>query len=342
MKLYPQKIKKIAILRALQLGDLLCAIPAIRALRQAYPHAHITLLGLPWAAALQTRFPHYFDEVIHFPGYPGLPEQDYHEAQFNLFLNKMQAENYDLVVQMQGNGTIVNDLLPLFGAKQIAGFYPKDSPQPGDLFVPYPDDLPEPLRHLHLMKALGISSTGPALEFPIYPDDEKKVYQLFLPVTPQSYIIIHPGSRGGWRQWPPQYFALIADYCIENGFTVMITGTPDEKNITTEVMKRMRHTAIDLTGRTGLGQAAVLIRDAFLLVANCTGVSHIASATRTRSVIISMDGEPGRWSPLDKRLHRVIDWTTQPGLNSVFDAVNFFLLQSGRKQTLQYSNGQAV
>ncbi len=58
-----------------------------------------------------------------------------------------------------------------------------------------------------------------------------------------------------------------------------------------------------------------------MLIANCTGVSHIAAAVKTPSVIISMDGEPERWSPVNKNLHHVIDWTKDPHFDSVFNAV---------------------
>ncbi len=66
-------ISRIAIFQALQLGDLLCATPAIRALRQHYPQAEITLIGSAWASAMAERLPS-LDHFIPFPGYPGIAE----------------------------------------------------------------------------------------------------------------------------------------------------------------------------------------------------------------------------------------------------------------------------
>src|SRR5690242_14588964 len=123
MQLEPRDIKKIAIFRALKIGDMLCAVPAFRALRAAYPAAQITLLGLPWAKSFVERFHKYIDRFIHFPGCEGLPEQPYNEAALRNFINKMKIEKFDLVLQMQGNGTIVNPLMFLFDAKNVAGFY---------------------------------------------------------------------------------------------------------------------------------------------------------------------------------------------------------------------------
>jgi ADP-heptose:LPS heptosyltransferase len=223
---------RIGIFRALQLGDLLCAIPAVRALRVAYPQAEIVWIGLPWTTSFVQRFSQYVDRCIIFPGYPGLPEQGWSPAAWEVFVERMKGESFDLIIQMQGNGTIVNT----------------------------------------------------------------------------RYVCVHPGSRGAWRQWPPAYFARLADMCAEQGYKVILTGTQDELPLTTMVEELMEQPCINLAGRTTLGVVAALISKALLLISNCTGVSHIAAATQTPSIVISMDGEPERWGALNRSLHKTIDW----------------------------------
>ncbi|MCW3110619.1 MAG: glycosyl transferase family 9 [Segetibacter sp.] len=311
-------IKKIVVFRALQIGDMLCSIPAIRALKQAYPDAEITLVGLPWAKMLIERFPQYFHSLITFPGYPGFPEQPVDRLAFPEFLKQVQQQNFDLALQMQGTGIISNPLVDLFAAKNIAGFYAANNFCPDkNLFIEYPSNIHEVHRHLQLMELLGITSATTDLEFPITQKDEEDFAKAALPVAPKQYVILHPGARGVNRQWEPANFAAIGNYCFKNGLQVVITGTKDELDIVDKVVQLMKYKPINTAGKTSLGAVAVLIKNAAALVSNCTGVSHIAAALKTKSIVISLDGEPYRWGPLNKKLHKTIDWTTTPDLNLV-------------------------
>jgi ADP-heptose:LPS heptosyltransferase len=175
---------------------------------------------------------------------------------------------------------------------------------------------------------MGIQSNNLNLEFPITEKDEQELDALYLPLVKNKYVCIHPGSADTSRQWPPACFAAIADYCIENKFTVVVTGIKEEQETTKEFIKCVHHPVIDLTGKTSLGAVAVLIRNACMLVANCTGVAHIAAAVETRSIIISMDGEPERCAPLNNELHHVIDWTKHHDFEIVFNEVVTMLNKS--------------
>ncbi|PJJ85042.1 glycosyltransferase family 9 protein [Mucilaginibacter auburnensis] len=320
MKLLPNEIKKIAVFRALQLGDMLCVIPAIRALRHAYPDAEIYLLGLPWACAYTQRFNDYFDGFIHFPGYPGLPEQAFDARTFADFLPLIQQMEFDLVLQMQGNGSVINPLMELFGARHVAGFSTEGHYAPeNSLFMPYPNYGSEIRRHLLLMEHLGFEPMGTELEFPLSSADREELEGLDMNFLPKKYVCIHPGSRGAWRQWPVQYFAMLGNYCAEQGYEVLVTGTNDEQDIVTSVINHVDFEAIDMAGKTSLGAMGVLINDAAMLISNCTGVSHIAAALKTPSIVLSMDGEPERWGPIDKLTHRTINWLQTPDFNLVFN-----------------------
>ena len=115
--------KRIAILRALPKEELLCIVPALRALRPALPKAQVTLVGLPECAAFVERFPTYLDDFIAFPGFPGFPDQTPNIAEFPFFLVEMQNLNFDFAIQLQGPDCSANSIISLWGAKGCAGFY---------------------------------------------------------------------------------------------------------------------------------------------------------------------------------------------------------------------------
>jgi len=326
MRFPAETTRRIAVFRALQLGDMLCAVPAFRALRHAYPQAEITLLGLPWAASFCDRFSKYFDHFIHFPGYEGLPEQPVDAILWGKFLARMRAEPFDLILQMQGSGGIVNDMLENLQAGPVAGFHSAGSYRNSDFFLEYPTGISEIERHLRMLENLEITSQGTELEFPV---DESEMLHLHTSVShliQDEYVCVHPGSRGAWRQWPPSHFAALADICAGHGYQVVVTGTKEEAAVTGQVIELMDYPPLDLTGQTGLGEIAQLIKQSTLLISNCTGVSHIASAVQTPSIVISMDGEPERWGPLNTSLHKTIDWTKHQEFDQISQLLETFLL----------------
>jgi ADP-heptose:LPS heptosyltransferase len=318
----------IVILRALQLGDLLCTVPAFRALRAAYPQARIALVGLPWAEAFTRRFSDYLDEFIEFPGWPGLPEQNPQTGKIPAFLQQMQERRFDLALQMQGSGLITNSLVPLFGARQTAGFYPPGQYRPNQrLFTPYPDGLHEIHIFLQLMAFLGIPARDDHLKFPVT-DAERREYKIFRSMhglKPGHYICLHPGARFQGRRLPPALFSAVGNAMARQGYQVVITGSDTERELTGIVAATMDSPALDAAGLTSLGTLALLLENAALLVSNDTGVSHIAAALHTPSVIFFTASDPARWRPLNHQLHRIIPNAGQASIQEILAEISVLL-----------------
>jgi ADP-heptose:LPS heptosyltransferase len=299
--------ERIAVFRALQLGDMLCAVPALRALRGALPSAHITLVGLPWAAQFVRRYARYLDDFIAFPGHPGLPEQPIpaaHDAAS--FYEAMRERRYDLAIQLHGSGEISNQIVRAFEARLTVGHTIDDGDDPG-MFARYTAAGTEPERLLRLVEFLGATPQGLDLEFPIGEDDERELAESGLAerIASGNYICVHPGARVRRKCWPPQCFAQVADRLAEEfGVAVVLTGSQREADLTHAVATRMRSPSIDAALPISIGAMAALMRRSRLLVCNDTGVSHIAAGMRLPSVVIFSAADILRWAPANRVLHR--------------------------------------
>lgn len=303
------KADKVAVFRALQLGDMLCAIPAIRAVKNAFPDIKLTLIGLPWAEEFAARFRHYFSGFIAFPGYPGLPEQPYNARDFRAFMHTVAEENFDLIVQMQGNGKVINPMIESLGSQYIAGFYTGESYKPDSpLFIPYPEDISEIERYILLAKHLGAPSGSRHLEFPVFAEEEAAFSNLALrhDLHLNYYAVVHPGASEESKRWPVKNFAQVGRALLSMGYQVVLTGTKSETPVGKELEQLISMPVINLVGQTSLAELASLIQDAEILISNDTGVSHMASAVNTRSLILFQTTDPVRWGPLDRDLHHIV------------------------------------
>lgn len=308
-------IERIVVFRALALGDLLCATPALRALHAGFPNAEITLVGLPGSGALTQRLP-YVNEMLSFPGYPGLPESTGDLRELPDFLAHVQTRRFDLAVQLHGSGDIVNPLVAAFGARLMAGFHDGltwSPPEHAQWMVRWPEQGHEIERLLALTDGLGLPRVGTHLDFPLQAADRHALNRLWPDAhsSLKPYVCLHPGAQLVSRRWPQERFAAVGDALVAAGYTVVLTGTAPEASLVNSVAHLMQHKAVNLVGLTNLWTLGALIEKAHSVVCNDTGVSHIAAALRRPSVVINSGGEVERWRPLDEDRHQVL-WHDVP------------------------------
>jgi ADP-heptose:LPS heptosyltransferase len=314
---------RVVVLRALPgLGDVLCAIPALRALRRNRPGAHVTVIADRAAIPYWQRFEALVDRVVTFPGWPGLPERKPEIARVPAFLAEIQAERYDIALQLHGDGRVVNPIVALLGARRSAGYYHPSEPCPDARgWLPWRDGVSEVRRGLRLLATLGLPDDDESLEFPV---ERGAVAQggIVRSVFPSirhaedrvPVAIVHPGASTPSRRWPLERFARVADGLAELGMRIVLTGTASERSLTARLAGLMRCPSVDVAGRTTLDELAEMFRRSAIVVCNDTGVSHLAAALRVPSVVLFSDSEMARWAPLDRRLHRAVSGSADQAL----------------------------
>jgi ADP-heptose:LPS heptosyltransferase len=300
--------RRIAVFRALFLGDLLCAIPALNALDRRFPDAQITLIGLPWAREFTARLPA-IDRFVEFAGYPELPEVPPVEQRTAAFLEAIRGERYDLAIQLHGSGEVTNELVAAFGAKASIGFGPT-----GDrrltLTLLWHEEEHEIARWLRLVSALGADGAGTEIEVPVFAKDVMRAESLLAAAGPGDGPIVglHCGSKLESRRWPVERFAELGNELTRRyGARIVLTGGAGERHLAGAMCALLSAPPVDAVGRTDLGTFMALVGRLDLLVTNDTGASHIAAATRTKSIVLFGPSRPSRWAPLDGSRHAVVD-----------------------------------
>jgi ADP-heptose:LPS heptosyltransferase len=304
-----QAVRKIAVFRALHLGDLLLSVPTLRAIRAGFPAAEITLIGLPWSAEFARRFQRYVDRWREFPGYPGLLEVDVDPAALRVFLEAERRYGYDLVIALHGSGQVSNRFALELEGQRTAGFYVDSPPSDDFLGTPYPALLHEIQRSLTLARRLGLAADDARLEFPELPEDEEHLGAALPPerLTKAPIIGLHPGARPPSRRWPPERFAAVGEALARRfNATIVITGGPGEASIAGSVVEQLSCPAINLAERTPLGGLAAFLRRADLFISNDTGPAHLAIALGRPSIAIFGPADRRRWAPLDQSTHRIV------------------------------------
>lgn len=121
-----------------------------------------------------------------------------------------------------------------------------------------------------------------------------------LPAAPvdlpdRPYVVVHPGTSVPARAWQPEHLAAACRLLAETGHDVVVTGAPDETELTRLVAGEHGH---DLGGRTTFAELATVLDGAEAVVVGNTGPAHLAAAVGTPVVSLFAPTVPAvRWAP---------------------------------------------
>lgn len=281
-----ENVEKIAVLRAIGLGDHVFAIPALQALRETYPQAEIVYLGKPWLTPFMVERPSPVDRVVVVPVSYGVreePGQVQDERELDAFFDQMQQEQFDLAIQMHGGGRNSNPFTKRLGAKFSIGTRTPDAIEL-DRWIPYLIEQNEFIRWLELVRLVGVEEGAYEPKITVIDKDFAEV-ERNLPGL-NRYAVLHPGATDPRRRWPPQYFAAVGDALAREGFQIVVTGTGFEKAVIEQVIECMTFPSTNACERLSVGGLAGLLARAAVMVSNDTGPMHVANSVGTPNVAI--------------------------------------------------------
>ncbi len=118
-------------------------------------------------------------------------------------------------------------------------------------------------------------------------------------------VILHPKSKGSAREWGIKNFIALIKNLDTSKYQIIITGTKNEGIYLKDIFTECSH-VLNFTGKTTLEELISLIKECDALVANSTGVLHVAAMLGKLSIGLFPSIKPmhpERWAPIGKNAH---------------------------------------
>ncbi len=285
-------------------GDAVMSVPALQALRERFPAAHISILARPWVASLYGREP-FCDELIAYDaprGWRGAREKwsvasDLRRRSFDcaiLFQNAFEAAALVGVARIPTRIGYSRDLRAWLLTHPIP--------------IPKPGETPRHQRfyYLELLKRAGLIENY-QLDEPIHLSSRAIAAQegrrLFRQAGfPGSVIGVSPGAAyGSAKRWLPERFAEAAvQLARERGAAIAIFGSKEEGPIAQLVLHAIQTAGLrclNFAGRTSLQEFIDMAAACDLFLTNDSGPMHIASALGVPTVAIFGATDEGATGP---------------------------------------------
>jgi len=276
-------LRRILVIRGGAIGDFILTLPAIRLLREAFPAAHLEILG--------------YQHIVRLAVLSG-------------YANAMRSIEYGpLAGFFVPGGELAPELIEYFAGSQQVVSYLFD---PDEIFA-------------HNLQRAGVQNLIAAS--PKITNDEHAAQQLARPLeqlglclddraprilpnelrkVDHNLIAIHPGSGSERKNWPLERFMALAALLLERPQTrlLLIGGEADESSF--EALQRnLPNDRIELARNLPLADLARRVRDCAWFLGHDTGISHLAAAVGTPSVLLFGPTDPAIWAPQNPQVRIV-------------------------------------
>ena len=287
-----ENIKRILLVRIDRIGDMLLLTPAIRALKKVYKDADIYVLASCYNKDVLV----YNKNITEILIYEKNPFKNFK------LIRKLKEYKFDIAIDSYFSFNIRSALLTYFSrAKTRLGY---DSENARYFFNrTVKTDIPEyeVLKHLDLIKSIGVYDNDVSLELNYGESDKTNAEKFLLNINPgnayTTFIGINPGARRSTHLWQPEKFAELADLFVRKyGVSMVITWGPKELKLAERIRNKMSE-KVNLAYRTNILELAALISKFGLFICSDTGPLHIAVSSMVPAIALFGKGDYLRWAP---------------------------------------------
>lgn len=294
------------------LGDVLHAVPMLRALRNARPETKIFWLVGPWSRELAQRYAQLVDEIRIFG--PNLPnyvrgKREWRQSAWSQWRQALDLRRLGpdvLIAPLDAPGRfLANAACPRIWVGIGERRPPRVRPDIATVVQPYEKDRYEADAWCGLLEPLGIAARAERLEYEATPE-ERRAAEDFLKSAgvnvERPLVLIAPGSGWSGKNWLPERFGEVAAWLsTERNAQIAWIGGPEEAAL----VPAARAGDFHWFGQVPLPVLAAVLPRARVFVGNDGGLLHFAAAQGVPTVSIWGPTSPGKWGPKGEH-HRQI------------------------------------
>jgi ADP-heptose:LPS heptosyltransferase/GT2 family glycosyltransferase len=308
------RVQRILLVKLDHIGDCVGAIPAIRRVKQHFPHATIVVLSGSWSKSIWSFVPE-IDEIIVldlFQSRSDQPPREIPQAELRSLRLRLEGYRFDLAIDLRRHPE-TRYILQHTGARYLAGFEQEALFPWLDIAVVWEGDQRSVPKRSHfgdallvLVDAVAAAGERDRAVMQIDPGDPPALSDQWLrSLFGRRVVCVHPGVGNEMRQWPAEHFAELIDLLVEkDDVNVVMVGGPDDEPVAAAVLDHLGHRdrVWSLVGRFNLVDLPSLLMACSLFVGNNSGPKHIAAALGVPTVGIHSGNVDAReWGPLGPR-----------------------------------------
>jgi heptosyltransferase-2 len=298
---------RVLVVRVDDIGDVVLTSSLLRALRAAWPAAHVSLLVRPGVVNLVEKSPRVDELLVYQPvSRPRLGVLTGVLRARRFAREQLEPRSFDLVIapRFDIDASQATFLAYWSRAPQRLGFSEHAGPAKAERNRSFDRLLthavrPVGVRHevergFELLRALGLDpEEGSSLELSVASEDRNRVQELLAPYAgagdslSRQLVVLGVGAGHPKRRWPAERFASIARWLRIRGATPVVLAGPGEEAIAAEVSRAAGEGVIDLARRLTLRETGALLERAELFIGNDSGPMHMAAAVGVPIVMLS-------------------------------------------------------